>query len=312
MSTQKRVVSLIASSTEILCALGLQDWLVGRSHECDYPPSVRQLPQCTEPKFSVEGTSYEIDQRVKAILQEGLSVYRVFAETLDRLAPDLIVTQSQCEVCAVSLHDVEAAVLKLVRSRPRIVNLNPNCLEDVFADIRRVAAACEVVEQGERLLTTLKERIAAIKKRASTAGHRPRVAYIEWIEPLMTGGNWMPELVEAAGAENLFGVAGEHSPWQSFDSLVAADPDVLFVAPCGFDIARTLKEMHFLTARPKWPGLRAVQAGQVYIADGNQYFNRPGPRLVDSLQILAETLHPALFPPAYHHTGWVRYNGDGC
>lgn len=306
---QKRVVSLIASSTEIVCALGLGSWLVGRSHECDFPAEVRGLPPCTEPKFDTGGTSYEIDQRIKAILQEGLSVYRVSAETLDRLQPDLILTQTQCEVCAVSLRDVEEAACQLVSSRPQIVSLHPNVLDDVWADIGRVAEACGVPERGYQLVSELQARMQAITTRALRADRRPTLAYIEWIEPLMTGGNWMPELVAAANAQNLFGIAGKHSPFQSWESVVAMDPEVLFVAPCGFGIERTRSELHLLAERPEWPGLRAVREGRVFIADGHQFFNRPGPRLVESLEILAESLHPELFHFGHHGTGWVRYSG---
>jgi iron complex transport system substrate-binding protein len=303
----KRIVSLIPSSTEIVCALGLGDRLVGRSHECDFPPEVKKLPPCTEPKFELTGTSYEIDQRVKAILQEGLSVYRVSAAALESLQPDLIITQTQCEVCAVSLRDVQDAVCKLVSTQPDVVSLHPNCLNDVWEDIYRVGRACQVLAQGERLVAELQAGIAAIAARATTAAYRPTVAYIEWIEPLMTGGNWMPELINAAGGRNLFGVAGEHSPLQSFESVAAADPDVLFIAPCGFDIKRTLTEMHILMKRSAWQRLSAVRNGRVVVADGNQFFNRPGPRLLDSLQILAEVIHPELFHFGLELSGWVRH-----
>lgn len=305
----KRIVSLIASSTEIVCALGLEAWLVGRSHECDFPPGVRALPQCTTPKFPVDGTSYQIDQRIRAILAEGLSVYRVSAEALEALGPDIIITQTQCEVCAVSLRDVEEAVCALVGSRPAIISLNPSCLADVWADIRRVAVGCGVPMAGEKLVAALAQGMADLHASAASAGRRPGVAYIEWIDPLMTGGNWMPELVDLAGGRSLFGIAGRHSPMQSFAELVAADPEVIFVAPCGFDIARTLTEMPVLTGKKEWPGLRAVRSGNVFIADGNQYFNRPGPRLLDSLRILAEVLHPGLFPPEHEGGGWIRFYG---
>lgn len=304
-----RIVSLIASATEIVCALGFEEQLVGRSHECDYPPSVTRLPVCTTPKFDVEGTSYEIDQRVKAILQEGLSVYRVYADVLERLAPDVIVTQSQCEVCAVSLKDVEEAVCQLVGSRPRIVSLEPNTLADVWTDVRRVADALGAPERGAALVAALEARMSAITTRAreqvaQTA--RPTVACIEWIEPLMAAGNWVPELVERAGGVNLFGEHGKHSPWMTFDELVARDPDVIVVLPCGWDIARSRKELPLLTARPGWSSLRAVRTGRVFLADGNQYFNRPGPRLVESLEIFAELFHPQVFQFGHEGRGWQR------
>ncbi len=290
-----RIISLIASATEIVCALGFESQLVGRSHECDFPASVKRLPVCTSPKFEVEGLSYEIDQRVKAILQESLSVYRVDAELLDRLQPTHIITQSQCEVCAVSFKEVEQAVCQLTSSQPEIVSLEPNALADVWADIRRVAQSLGAPERGEQTVAALQQRMATIAAKANTAGHRPTVACIEWIEPLMAAGNWMPELVEMAGGVNLFGEAGKHSPWMTWEELVAKDPDLIFISPCGFDIARTLQETHLLTGKPEWTGLKAVQSNRVFVADGNQYFNRPGPRLVESLEILAEMLHPAIF-----------------
>lgn len=302
-----RIVSLIASATEIVCALGFEDRLVGRSHECDYPPSVKLLPQLTSPKFKVEGSSIEIDQRVKSIVQEALSVYRVDAAALDQLKPTHIITQSQCEVCAVSLKDVEQAVCELTSSRPVIVSLEPNSLDDVWADIRRVGDALGAPERAEYLVDQLESRMDDIVQRTHWLETNPTVAYIEWIDPLMAGGNWMPELVEMAGGLNLFGEAGKHSPWMTWDELVAKDPDIIFVSPCGFDIPRTLEEMHLLSSKPGWKGLKAVVSDRVVVADGNQYFNRPGPRLAESLEILAEIIHPNVFHIGHEGRGWVRY-----
>ena len=299
-----RIVSLIASSTEIVCALGFGPDLVGRSHECDFPEWVQRLPVCTSPKFPTDGTSYEVDQRVKAILAEGLSVYRVDAEALRALAPDVIVTQSQCEVCAVSLRDVEQAVCEWIESRPRIVSLMPNALDDVWRDIATVAAALGAADRGESLVTELRRRVAAIGERARGIRERPTVAVVEWIDPLMAAGNWMPELVELAGGVSLFGTAGEHSPWMSLGDLAARDPDWILVIPCGFDLARTRSEMASLASRPEWRRLRAVRSGHVALGDGNQFFNRPGPRLVESLEILAEILHPDDFSFGHFGAGW--------
>ncbi len=298
-----RIVSLIASATEIVSALGFEAELVGRSHECDFPPGVGRLPAVTEPKFPTDGTSYAIDQRVKAIVSEGLSVYRVHADALAALRPDVIVTQDQCRVCAVSLDDVEGALCAFVGARPRVVSLQPDRLADVWDDIRRVAAALGAPERGEALVASLQARMAAVADAARPLA-RVRVATIEWIDPLMAAGNWMPELVDMAGGVSLFGEAGKHSPWMTFDALAAADPDVILVTPCGFDLARTRAEMPALATAPGWTHLRAVRAGRVVLADGNQYFNRPGPRLAESLEILAEALHPTL---RYGHPGWARY-----
>lgn len=299
-----RIVSLIASSTEIVCALGCLDQLVGRSHECDFPPAVCALPVCTEPKFNIEGSSYQIDERIKAILQEGVSVYRVDAAQLDALAPDLILTQTQCEVCAVSLRDVEEAACQLIGSRPQIVSLEPNALADVWADIARVAAALHRDEQGEVLIATLQRRMHDIEKTAAALPTRPTIACIEWIEPLMAAGNWMPELVSMAGGRHLFGEAGAHSPWLTWDALATVDPEVILVLPCGYDISKTRHEMGPLRKQAGWQELRAVQHGRVFLADGSQFFNRPGPRLVESLEILAELIHPEAFHFGHKGCGW--------
>jgi iron complex transport system substrate-binding protein len=305
----RRVVSLIASSTEIVHALGFGDALVGRSHECDYPPGVERVPVVTEPKIATDGSSYEIDQRIRALVQEALSVYRVDAARLQALAPDLIVTQTQCEVCAVSLKDVEAALEEWLGRRPQVVSLAPNALADVWDDIRRVAAALGAPERGEGLVADLRSRMAAVAERAAKTASRPTVACIEWIEPLMAAGNWMPELVAMAGGVNLFGEAGLHSPWMTWDELAVRDPDVIVVLPCGFDIPRTLSEMPGLTERAGWAELRAVRSSRVALADGVQYFNRPGPRLVESLEILAEILHPEAFDFGHQSGGWEYATG---
>ncbi|MBV9124567.1 MAG: cobalamin-binding protein [Planctomycetes bacterium] len=301
-----RIVSLIASATEIVCALGLEDQLVGRSHECDYPESVRRLPVCTEPKFAVEGSSREIDQRVQAILREGLSVYRVHPEQLVELHPEVIVTQTHCEVCAVSLRDLEQAACRWLGGRPHIVSLAPNSLADVWEDIHRVAQALAVPERGQELVQQLQQRMTAIADRARTLPDRPSVAAIEWIEPLMAAGNWMPELIELAGGVDLFGTPGQHAPRLTWGQVREKDPDVILVTPCGLDIERSRRDMPWLTNRPGWLDLKAVRHGRVYLADGNQYFNRPGPRLVESLEILAELLHPGAFHFGHETTGWQR------
>src|SRR5262245_45265091 len=254
-----RIVSLIASATEIVCALGFEEQLVGRSHECDFPESIRRLPVCTAPKFVVEGNSREIDERVKTTLQEATSVYEVNAQLLKDLRPDVIVTQAQCEVCAVSLKDVERAVCGWLDTRPRVVSLLPNCLADVWNDIGLVAEALGVPERGSALVERLGERMAAIMYRAQRLPQRPTVACLEWPDPLMAAGNWMPELVELGGGVNLFGSVGRHSPWLTWEQLRERDPDVIVALPCGFDLDRTLREMPALTTHTDWPRLRAVR-----------------------------------------------------
>jgi iron complex transport system substrate-binding protein len=297
-----RIISLLASATEIVAALDLEDQLVGRSHECDYPPTVLCLPVCTSPKFDVSGFSADIDRRVKELLQTETSIYSVDARLLDALRPDVIVTQAQCEVCAVSLRDVEAAV-EGMQTRPKIVSLNPSSLAEIWDDMRAVAAACAVPERGEKLVTELRRRMADVAERAKRL-RRPTVACIEWIDPLMAAGNWVPELVELAGGVNLFGEAGKHSPWMTWDDLFRRDPDVIVVMPCGFDLARTKAELPALTQRTGWKLLKAVRAGRAWAADGNAYFNRPGPRLVEALEMLAEAFQPDAF--RFGHAGMER------
>jgi iron complex transport system substrate-binding protein len=300
-----RVVSLIASATEIVCALGCRHQLIGRSHECDYPPDVLQLPVLTAPKFKVEGASADIDERVRAIVREGLSVYRVDGEALKSLEPDIIVTQDHCEVCAVSLADVAAATCTWTGRHAAIVSLKPDSLSDVYRDIARVARALDVPQAGMRVTAAMQARLAAV--RTQVAGRpRPRVAFIEWVEPLMAGGNWMPELIDIAGGHNLFGEAGTHSGWMRWDELLAADPDVMVVAPCGYGLARCLEELPLLQAKPGWCTLAAVKNHRVYFADGNAYFNRPGPRLAESAELLVELLHPEVAGRTYEGTAWLR------
>ena len=257
-----RVVSLLPSSTEIIHALGCGERIVGRSHECDYPAGIESLPPCTAPKFDPNGTSREIDERVKAVLQEAVSVYSVDTALLDELAPDLVVTQSQCELCAVSLADVQAAVRELVRSKPDVLSLEPNALEDVWHDVASVANALGVRERGEALLAELRERLGAIAGRARERGRKPRVACIEWYDPLMAAGNWVPELVEIAGGVDVLGVTGEHSAWLEWTVLEEAKPEVIALMPCGFDIARSRRELVAFTGRAGVGALRGRATGR--------------------------------------------------
>jgi iron complex transport system substrate-binding protein len=306
-SPSPRVVSLLPSATEIVAALGFVDNLVGRSHECDFPLPVRGLPGLTRPMLDFELPSGEIERRVKDLMERALSIYEVDAEVLRRLAPDVIVTQTQCQVCAVSLADVKDALAAWTGGAPNLVALHPGCLRDVRADIRRVAEALDAETAGEELIASMRARMDAIADRAQALDPRPSVACIEWIEPIMAGGNWIPELVAMAGGRDLLGKPAAHSDWITFEALAAADPEVILVQPCGFDIARTRAEMSALTALPGWRDLRAVRDTQVYLTDGNRYFNRPGPRLVDSLEILAEILQPDSFDFGHRGDGWSRY-----
>jgi iron complex transport system substrate-binding protein len=311
--SEPRIVSLIASATEIVAALGFGRNLVGRSHECDFPPEVLSLPACSEPKIDVHATSREIDEHVKSLAGVAVSIYRVFPDVLKRLNPTHIVTQTQCEVCAVSLKDVEQAMAQMIgiERPPQVVSLAPMKLADLWEDVRVVGRALEAPERAETLVASLQRELDAIRVR-TTGARRPSIACLEWIDPLMSAGNWVPELVEIAGGENLLGKAGLHSPWLTWEELVACDADVIAILPCGFDIARTRIELPPLVNEPRWAKVRAVQEGRVYLTDGNQFFNRPGPRLVESTRILAEILHPDLFNPSLEGTGWVRLESQAA
>ncbi|MHB8629343.1 MAG: cobalamin-binding protein [Aggregatilineales bacterium] len=300
-----RIVSLLPSATEIVCALGFTDQLVGRSHECDYPAWVAQLPICSEPNF-IPGSSREIDQYVQTMLQSALSIYRIHSDVIKELQPDFIITQSQCEVCAVSLKDVERASCEWLGIDAQLVSLEPNGLDDVFADIERVAAALGVPDRGRQQTRAMRQQMQAIAEQTHRLIAKPTIACVEWLDPLIVSGNWMPELVEMAGGINLFGQADLHSPRIAWDDLKAHDPDVILLLPCGFNMERGKQDLPILRANPGWDELKAVREREVYLTDGHQYFNRPGPRLVDSLEILAEIIHPEQFHFGYEGTGWQR------
>ncbi|MEY2491191.1 MAG: iron complex transport system substrate-binding protein [Verrucomicrobiota bacterium] len=302
---QPRIISLLPSATEIAAALGFGQNIVGRSHECDFPRGIEELPICSSTKVPAHGASYEIDERVKEIVAEGLSVYRVDVHRLRALQPDLILTQTQCAVCAVTPRDLDEALHSWVGKRPTVLSLEPNNLNEVWNDIRRVGRALNVALKAGEILESLQARLTAIQEDAIKASSRPSVAAIEWFAPLMAGGNWMPELIEIAGGRSLFAQPGEHSLWLDWPTLVKADPDVILLHPCGFKIAQTVADLHLLTEHPDWPNLRAARDGKVYVTDGHHFFNRPGPRLVESTEIVAEILHPDLFAFGHRGSGWL-------
>lgn len=305
MSEPQRVVSMLASGTELVCALGLGERLVGRSHECDFPEWVRRLPQVSEPTFAIDGSSAEIDLAVRTKLRAAEPLYRVDEALLLELSPDVIITQTHCEVCAVSPADLVHR-LPATLSRKPVVALSGSSLDAVLDGFVAVAEVLGRRDAGTALVGALRGKLAAVQ--ALVQGlPRPRVACIEWTDPPFAMGNWGPELVEAAGGENLLGHAGEHSTTTSFETVVAADPDVLVVAPCGFGLARAEAEMKRFIDRPEIAALRAVRSGRVYVCDGNLYFNRSSPSLFETPRILAELLHPAHVEPRYEGTAWKRY-----
>jgi iron complex transport system substrate-binding protein len=294
-----RIASLLPAATEILFALGLGDRVAAVSHECDWPPEARRLPRATFAHVDSSAASVAIDDEVRRRAEAGQPLYGIDEELLAAAAPGLIVTQAQCDVCAVRLADVERIVSRREELRgSEILPLHPASLGDVLADIARVGRAAGVPEAADRLVASLRGRIAEVGRRtaALSAARRPRVACVEWIEPLMLAGNWMPELVELAGGRCELTPPGRQSAYIGWPDVAAYDPQVVVVAPCGFDLPRARSEAPRLFDLPGWGETSAARNGRTWCADGNAYFNRGGPRLVDTIELLAAILHPDLFP----------------
>ena len=286
---------MLPSATEIVCALGAGSDLVGVSHECDFPDDVRRLPALTRARLRPANTSREIDQAVRSVLQDALAVYEIELERLEAARPDVIVTQDLCDVCAVSFSDVCAATATLVHQPVTIVNLHPNRLDDIWGDIARVADALGRGAEGADLVRRLRARVAAVAQRCAASTDRPRVLAIEWLDPVMVGGMWMPELIELVGGDPLVTRSGDHARTLSMEALAALQPDVVLIKPCGFSLARTLEELDVVRRMLPWHSWPALGEGRVFVADGNAYFNRPGPRIVESLENLAACVRPRLF-----------------
>lgn len=294
----QRIVSLLASGTEILYGLGLGDCVVAVSHECDYPTEVNAKPRVTSSRVPIDISSGEIDAAVGRLVASGEPLYEIDIAEIASLAPELIVTQAHCEVCAVSYDDVVAAVAsEPVLSNTRIVALTPNTLDAVFDDVKRVAVASGCLDGGEAYVRDLTQRVERVRAATSvlTVAQQPRVLCIEWIEPLIVAANWMPELIDFAGGQCDLVRSGASSAVADWEEVIEFDPEVIVVMPCGFDLERTKREAGVLRRRSGWDGLSACRNGRVYAVDGNAYFNRSGPRLVDSLEILAKLIHPSLF-----------------
>ncbi|MEM1182183.1 MAG: cobalamin-binding protein [Acidobacteriota bacterium] len=295
MTSTPRIVSLLPSATEIVCRVGGREGLVGVSHECDFPAGVGALPPLTRPRFEMPRASDAIDRAVRETLRDALAVYEVDIDRLQQLEPDLVVTQDLCDVCAVSLNDVTEALRTLARDDVEVVSLKPTVLSDVWSDVRRVGEAIGRPELGASAAAELEERCRAVAARAAQLPTRPSVLSIEWLSPVMIGGTWMPELIELAGGTPMVTRPGEHAPTLEMEALAALDPDVVLIKPCGFELERTFEELDLLASHLPWRQWRAVREGRVHIADGNAFFNRPGPRLVESLEILAACVHPQEF-----------------
>jgi iron complex transport system substrate-binding protein len=300
-----RIVSLLASGTELVCALGAGDCLVGRSHECDHPSWVTRLPAVSRPTFDITGSSRDIDQQVRERLHAGLPLFEVNEAAITELAPDVLITQTHCEVCAVSPADLAHGAPDRHPGK-QVVALRAGSLEDILDGFRAVAQVIDRAAAGDSLVAGIRSRLDALRETTCRL-KRPSVLCLEWIDPPFPMGNWGPALVELAGGANVLGTPGAHSRAIPWDEVCAADPDVLVVAPCGFGIDRTFAEMPLLAERPGWRDLRAVRTDRVFVADGNLYFNRSGPSVFDTAVMLAEMLHPDRFPPRHEASTWRKW-----
>lgn len=289
-----RIISLLPSATEIVYELGLGDHVVGVSHDCDWPLEVLKKPKLSQAVVHADMPSAEIDHLVRERLHSGLSVYHIDSQLLERLKPDLILTQELCEVCAPSFDDVRQAV-KLLKSHPQIVSLEPHTLEDILDTILTVGEVSGTVLRAQELVAQLRRRILRIREKIKTAESPPRVCCIEWLDPIMIAGHWVPQMVEYAGGEDWLGEVGQPSRYADWEEILTYNPDIIVLMPCGFSIERTLQEINLLTELDGWEELSAVKEHQVFLVEASAYFNRPGPRIVTGLEILAEIIHPKIF-----------------
>ena len=290
-----RIVSLLPSATEMIHALGLGEALVGVTHECDFPPGVSALPHVTQSLIRADASSAEIDSLVRERLSTDRALYRLNLAELQRLEPDLIITQSLCNVCAVAETEVQAAACSLP-TRPTVINLEPQSLAEVFEAIGQLGVAAGVSDRAEEVIRGLTDRVRVIVSRSKSIRDRPRVAFLEWLDPPFSCGHWTPELVEMAGGVEGLSQPGQPSRTLDWAEVVDWQPEVVFIACCGFNIGRTWEDLPVLSSVSGWSQLPAVQSDRVYVTDGSQFFSRPGPRLVESLEILAHALHPSLHP----------------
>ena len=300
-----RIASLLPAATEWICAFGAEDALSARSHECDHPPSVADVPVVTQATYDGSGDSKAIDDAVQSTLQDGLSLYDVDLDRLRALDPDLIVTQDQCEVCAVSRSQLDDALAAWNGPAPEVLSLKPQTFKEVLDGALRLGRAIDRTDTAMQVIADLERRLQALRaslgvERRTDPETLPTVACIEWMEPLMVAGHWMPDVANHAGAQALVTEAGAPSQTIDWEDLRAADPDAIAVLPCGFTLDETVRDLSYLTDRDGWSDLSAVRNGRVFLFDGTAYFNRPGPRLYRSVALLADALHPgrgSLDPP---------------
>jgi iron complex transport system substrate-binding protein len=300
-----RIVSLLASATEIVHGLGAGADLVGRSHECDNPEVVRSLPACTSPAFDVEMSSGEIDAEVRRRLKTGEPLYHIDAGLIRRLKPDLLITQEHCEVCAVTPGDIARSGCDSLAGQ--VLALSAGSVQGIYDGIHAIGAALSRREEASALVGEMQRRIDAVH--ASVRDNRPpTVVMLEWTDPIFSMGNWGPELVEAANGKLLLGEKGQHSRAISWNAVREADPEFLIVAPCGYGLAKSLREAPILSALPGWLDLQAVRKNQVAFADGNKFFNRSGTTIVDTVEIIAEIIHDRRGDRTWQGEAWVRYS----
>lgn len=287
----------------MVAALGLEQDLVGVSHECDWPPSVSALPKLTSARLDSSASSAAIDEQVKTLLAAGDSLYEIDVPLLTAFRPTHIITQAQCQVCAISELDLRAVVAtEPLLAETQVITLLPNCWADVERDLLRLAASLGVAKHGEDLVAEWRVRIQSVRAKSASLARRPRVALIEWTSPVMLAGNWLPELLAWAGGDCPLTTAGKHSPYVEWSKIVEFDPEIIIVAPCGYDLQRAHQSMSDLVVLPGWEDVTAVRNKQVWLADGNALFNRSGPRLIETLELLAYVIQPARFPrPSYEH-----------
>ena len=291
-----RICSLLPGATEVVAALGRARHLVGISHECDYPPEIRHKPVLVRAAVDAERlSSAEIDRRVRAAVQDGAPLYELDEILFGRVRPNLVITQDLCYACAVTPAQLKRAIQAL-SSPPRVLTLSPSTLDDVLADLERIGEAIGRTDEASVLVEQLRSRLEAVLLQVAYAETRPRVVCLEWLDPLYVAGHWVPEMVACAGGVDALGIPGSPSVRVTWEQVQAAQPDVLIIMPCGFSIPRATRELDRLTSKPGWTDLPAVRNGNVYVVDAPAYFNRPGPRLIDGVEILAARLFPSLVP----------------
>ena len=310
--TSQRILSLLPAATEMVHCLGAGARLVGRSHECDFPPEVQARPVVTSTRIDSTQSAAQIQASVSLAAAQQQALFQLDARQIRALRPDLILTQGQCDVCAVSPADLAMVLADWSGPAPSVISLAPERFADLWSDLRRVGAALGLPDEGRSVISTLKTRVVDVISQVARAKEKPTVACLEWLDPLMGAGNWIPELVELAGGTPVLGLAGVHSGWITLDQLMATNPDVLIGLPCGFNLQRSRAALETFLKTPRVGELKSVRTGRVFAADGNAYFNRPGPRLVESLELLAEIFHPTLCPkPQLAGSGWVPVPAAG-